>query len=225
MQPKHPLLGDLQRGFSKFNVIFLKHALDALPKVEAVKTSPIGEKEAPSVSNAKNGFDASNPVIAALMREQSDLFAVRGRLSNSLHQYPFTAHYDEKRGVIMDKIKIVQRKIAKVMHHLIHAREYGILPPEKLTYPVPHDPAERERKKVSLRGSISHKRNDLALLRGGLAIDEAWEMEKIAVFLEEMPLQDALKEKILRGYDKLNQLKKHLENVEKAIEADHIHAD
>lgn len=223
MQPKNPLLGDLQKGFSKFNAIFLARELAKLPKIEAVKT--IGANIDPSVSTAKKGYNASNPVVAALMREQSDLFAERGRLSNSLHKFPFTTHYHEKRGAIMDKIKIVQRKIGKVMHDLIHAREYGQLPPPRTTYLVPIDPAERERKKVSLRGSISHKRNDLALLRGALAIDEAWDMDEIAVFLEETPLEDVEKERILRGYQKLNDLKKHLEYVEKAIEADHIHAD
>ena len=125
----------------------------------------------------------------------------------------------------MDDIKIVQRKIAKVMYDLIHAREYGVLPPPKTTYLVPHDPAERERKKVSLRGSISHKRKSLEILRETLVIDEGWDLDRIAVFLEDSALSDDGKDKILRGYEKLNDLKNHLKNVEKAIEADHIHAD
>lgn len=221
MQPNHALLPDLLRGYSKFNVIFLKHALDALPLTPEDRDviAPVG------LAVEKSKFDGSNPVIAALMREQSDLFAERGRLSNTLLGFPYTQHYDEKRAVVMDNIKIMQRKIGKVMLDLVHAREYGVLPPVKTTYVVPHDPAERERKKVSLRGSISHKRNDLRKLRDSLVIEDAWDLDKIAVVLDDALLSDEIKEAILSGYEKLNDLKKHLSHVEKAIEADHIHAD
>jgi hypothetical protein len=227
-QPNNPLLNDLSKGFSKFNVIFLKHALDALPKEKVITPASKPSVTTPSVVSenpTKKRNDVSNPVISALMREQSDLFTRRNALSNSLHKYPFTSHYDEKRAVIMDNIRVVQRKIGKVMGDLAHAREYGRLPPPRTTYPVPHDLAERERKKVSLRGSISHKRRDLEILRGSLVIDEDWDFDKITVFAEDKIADEILRGKILRGYEKLNDLKTHLKHVEKAIEADHIHAD
>ena len=217
IEPQHPLLKDLERGYSKFNVLFLTHALRALssaPKVQAT----VNPSESPKTH-------VPNPLLASLMREQSDLFAHRARLSNRLHEFPYTSQYDVKRAALMDDIKVLQRKIGRVMGNITHVKTYGELPPKLSQYDIPKDPAERERKKVSLRGSISHKRADLATLRGALAIDEAWESDKLAVFVEENIADATTRGKILRGYEKLNDLKKHLADVEKAIEADHIHAD
>lgn len=227
-QPNNPLLNDLRKGFSKFNVIYLRHALNALPKsveISVTKKAPVATPLVVTEKQIKRQNDVQNPIIAALMREQSDLFARRNALSNSLHKYPFTSHYDEKRAILMDGIRVLQRKIGKIMGNLQHAREHGRLPPPRTTHPVPNDLAERERKKVSLRGSISHKRRDLEILRGPLDIDENWDFDKISVFVEDKIADEILRGKILRGYEKLNDLKTHLGYVEKAIESDHIHAD
>lgn len=138
--PTHELLPDLEKGFSRFNVIYLKAALLNLPA-----PNPRGESK------------TVDETLQRLYFQKSNLFVKRAVLSNSLHKFPLTSAFDAHRAGVVDDIKVVQKEIERAFRVIEYYEANDTLPPEKVAddeFPIPADIYERKLRLDSVQSSL-----------------------------------------------------------------------
>lgn len=109
--PKHPLIRSLREGYTKINVIYLKHAL-----------KEVGEPERENIKAAV--VEAKDPILIKLQRERRTLFTHRAKLSNYFHE----CTTDDQRAANSDEIRLVQRKIEVCLRSIRIYKKTGELP-------------------------------------------------------------------------------------------------
>lgn len=137
----HALMATLRRGFSKANVMYLRHVQKSLT---------------PDPSPVERGEKAENFGVKVLYVRKSKLFGQRASLSNKMCDLPEGAEYDKKRAEYSADIQAVQRDIEDVMRQ-ISAAERGEMP-ESETPDLPTNEADLLRRLASLRASRSRQR-------------------------------------------------------------------
>ena len=197
-KPDHGLLRILGLAESPSNRLILDNELDKYaPKpvadtpisVAAMPDDPEMEIEMPD--------DPEDERLAALRRQQSDLFCERRKLSNSFHEC-FT---DSQRAKVSESIQRVQRQIEFVRRQIRDFKEYGHTPGSNDKYPIPEDTFKLLALRDSLRSSISRKSKEIRLLGVEAAGDRAGAAEKLE-----------------KAEAKMRELQNHIQRVQKAIE-------
>lgn len=145
--PDSPLLPDLRTGYSRVNVIYMRHAIKNLVVQEEEVPGPAEEKET----------DPTDPVLRELWAEKGRLFRQRGKLSNKFHD----CKTDAERKRNSDNILAVWEQIQVVKAKIAHYEEYGSLPKEEERFPLPDDPAELLKKLMSIRSLISQEQQKI----------------------------------------------------------------
>lgn len=184
--PAHILLRMLTASRSASSTLILDRLIADIP----VKAAPEVQEEEPE--DVRDLDDPADVKLAAMRREQSDLFTIRRRLSNSFHD----CQNDRQRASVSDQVQEVQRQIDRLFAKIDAYKSLGLDPGKRdEKYPIPEHPGDRVQLQYSLRSSISRKRGQIK-------------------DLADQP------EKLEKAEAKLRELQNHLKHVEKAIAAD-----
>lgn len=149
--PDNELIADLETGYNRFNVLYLKAALAELAKMPVVIQK-----------NGANGDETGDK----LQFQKSQLFVKRFKLTNSLHGFPLTPQYNPHRAGVVDAVKVVQTEIEKVFRAIEYYEANHALPPERLPddeFPIPQNIYDRKKKLDSVQSSAwqcQQKMND-----------------------------------------------------------------
>lgn len=189
-RPDHPLRRLLATE-SAGNRLIVDMELRKIGSVN-VAPAPIGAVDAVSEPENEAPDDPSDQVLGRLRRQQSDLFGERRRLSNTFHG----CDTDAERAAVSRDIQRVQRQIEAVRRQIDDYKQHGRIPGQQEKYPIPDDPAALVLLRNSLRSSISRKSKEIRAL--GESGDES--------------------DRLQRAEAKMNELRNHLERVEKAIQ-------
>lgn len=197
-KPDHILLRILAREESAANRLILDQELRKLG-VERAAPTPIAlsATSEQAENEPETPDDPEDERLAALRRQQSDLFCERRKLSNSFHEC-FT---DSQRAKVSEAIQRVQRQIEFVRRQIRHYKEHGYAPGSDEKYPVPTDTFKLLALRDSLRSSISRKSKEIRLLGAEAADDRAGAAEKLE-----------------KAEAKMRELQNHLKRVQKTIE-------
>lgn len=135
--PNHPILKDLQKGYTYLNIEYLKLA----------------------VKKKKDVDKKGEMVLRKLSVKKGKLYAERARLSNSFHKYT----KKPERAVISDNIRRIQDEIARVDIEIQYIKDGTMRQPAAIdSYHVPFD-IEGKRKEIKLlQQKIRHARERIA---------------------------------------------------------------
>lgn len=188
LRPSHPLLPKYRsEGRTVINAITIR---EIVGKLREARHDGIAES-----TGTGQDDDPEDGILKNERIRQRKLYSERADLSNQLH----TAKTKQDRAGISDEIQIVQRNIERCNRRIRHYRLHGAMPnDEKLRHYVPKDGHDLEKKRASLRSSISRKKKQVAQLRG-------------------RPVDGAAARQLEKAEDKLKDLQAHLKNVEDAI--------
>lgn len=160
INPGHPLLPTLRRGYSLLNVrrvtdILLKAQEEPDPEPDIETDEGTWEDTIPDVAITDN-----DPELRQLFIQKSNLFVKRAKLSNRLHD----CRTDKDRSVVVDAIIDAQREIEEHFQKMRHYRKTGVLISEDEQYHIPTDGAELIRLLNSLRVMASRKKKEIEAL-------------------------------------------------------------
>lgn len=149
--PAEPLLRVLRSGWSKINLIYLKSALNRLPKVD-----PQPEND----DNDETTNDANDPIIRELWSQKGQLFRERAKFSNRFHD----CTNDEQRKSNSEAILRIWDRIQDIQRKMEYYEDHGELPAGAERFPLPNDPAALLKKLMSIRSQISMEQQKLRKL-------------------------------------------------------------
>jgi len=149
--PAEPLLRSLRAGWTKVNVIYMKSAVNRLPKVDTVPDAATSDED-----ESRN----IDPIMRELYAQKGQLFRERAKLSNRFHD----CTTDEQRKINSDAIVRVWDQIQEVNTKLDYYDEHGELPAGAERFPLPDDPAALLKKLMSLRSQVSMEQQKLRRL-------------------------------------------------------------
>jgi hypothetical protein len=152
--PAEPLLRSLRAGWSRVNVIYMKSALNRLPKVDTqpdrATTDDIEDQETAS----------TDPIIRELWSQKGQLFRERAKFSNRFHD----CTTDEQRKANSEAILRIWDRIMDIQRKMEYYEENGELPAGAERFPLPDDPAALLKKLMSIRSQISMEQQKLRRL-------------------------------------------------------------
>jgi hypothetical protein len=149
--PAEPLLRVLRSGWSKVNVIYLKSALNRLPKVDP---------QPDTTEDDETTNDATDPIIRELWSQKGQLFRERAKFSNRFHD----CTNDEQRKANSEAILRIWDRIQDIQRKMEYYEDHGELPAGAERFPLPDDPAALLKKLMSIRSQISMEQQKLRKL-------------------------------------------------------------
>jgi len=149
--PAEPLLRVLRSGWSKVNIIYLKSALNRLPK---------GDPPPDNDPNDETTNDANDPIIRELWSQKGQLFRERAKFSNRFHD----CTNDEQRKANSEAILRIWDRIQDIQRKMEYYEDHGELPAGAERFPLPDDPAALLKKLMSIRSQISMEQQKLRKL-------------------------------------------------------------
>lgn len=160
MNPDHPLLPTLRRGYSLLNVrrvtdILLKAQEEPEPAPDVETDEETWEDTIPDVAITDN-----DPELRQLFIQKSNLFVKRAKLSNRLHD----CRTDKDRSGVVDAIIDAQREIEEHFQKMRRYRQTGVIESDDDQFYLPTDGAELIRLLNSLRVMASRKKKEIEAL-------------------------------------------------------------
>lgn len=146
-KPNDPLLPLMRDGYSRINVVYMRHAIKGL----------VVKEEQPAEAASPETID---PVLRELWAEKGRLFRYRAKLSNRFHE----CKTDMDRKQVNEEILQVWQKILGIDAKIRTYEQHGVLPDEADEFALPDNPAELVRKLFSIRTMISAEQSKLRAL-------------------------------------------------------------
>jgi hypothetical protein len=149
-----PLLRILRTGWSAVNVIYMKSALNRLPKADTLRD------RADSDDHEDTETTNTDPIMRELWSQKGQLFRERAKYSNHFHD----CTSDEQRKANSDAILRIWERIQEISAKMEYYEQHGELPAGAERFPLPDDPAALLKKLMSIRSLISMEQQKLRKL-------------------------------------------------------------
>lgn len=155
-RPGHPLLDTLRKGMNALNI---KRVIAIL---QELATAPVPEAEDMDDEDLQGAVmpAADDPELRQLYIQKSNLFVLRAKHSNRLHD----CRTDRERSAVIDDILEVQREIEDHFERIRTYKATGVVTEEGDGYRIPTDGAELMKLQNSLRVLISRKKKEIEAL-------------------------------------------------------------
>lgn len=147
--PSEPLLGVLQRGYSKINEVYLKQAMRRLELMPEMAPPPAEETN-----------EQAGDYLAVLNKEKKTLYGRRARMSNQFHD----CTTDQERARVSEQIQDIQGLIEEVRGKISYYHKHGQPKPEErkiIDADLPTNPIELTRELNRVRSAISYARRQI----------------------------------------------------------------
>lgn len=170
LTPKAPLLPTLMQGYSKINVIYMRHALSALPEEAEMVEETV---EAPPITDTKS----------ALWAKRQTTYAAMLRRSNDFHN----CKNDQERAKLSDELGEMYQEFLRLKRLCDSgATEDEIETAEAQEEQIPDNPIELMKYINSIRARISQRRSQILKIAETNSDDKAQKIAEIQKTLDSL---------------------------------------
>jgi hypothetical protein len=201
--PNHPLLSTLRKGTSLLNqrrILTVIQQINDLEKDEAITD----EDDEDDLEEQLTPSDTDDEVLKKMYIQKSNLFVIRAKHSNELHE----CETDQQRAKVVEKIVAIQVQIEAHLQRMSAYKKNGKMHDDDDEFQIPVDPVKLVKKLNSVRANIS------------ITTKKITELYHIETKTEDQKKQLDKHDKNLK---KLEVYKKMLENEVKKHDLENVH--